>query len=242
MSVTGQDADPLSCTILVKPIIRVGLFSVTMVRGAFACATHDGLLAGVLTSNSELPAFTPALRLREPPFAVGGMHFLVYLKGEELSLSSHLTSNIKLLRCCHPTPLPGLSPVSRERIARTSLYRGAWLFRVHLAGKEFRLPSGHQLSKYMTLPAIPLLCKFRLIGSHGLVIDGAHDKEYRVPINVEMLRLLKQRKNSLRFSQRFLLVCLTRLLQRAAMAQAVLSQSMAMVSISGTSFLHHANY
>jgi len=122
MSVTGQDADPLSCTILVKPIIRVGLFSVTMVRGAFACATHDGLLAGVLTSNSELPAFTPALRLREPPFAVGGMHLLVYLKGEELSLSSHLTSNIKLLRCCHPTPIPGLSPVSRERTALTSRY------------------------------------------------------------------------------------------------------------------------
>ncbi len=38
---------PLSCTVLVKPIIRVGLFSVTMVRGAFACATHGGLLAGV---------------------------------------------------------------------------------------------------------------------------------------------------------------------------------------------------
>src|SRR5258708_35070400 len=51
------------------------------------------------------------------------MHFLVYLKGEELSLPSHLTSNIKLLRCCHPTPIPGLSPVSRERIARTSRYR-----------------------------------------------------------------------------------------------------------------------
>jgi|GEM_PF-3731148 len=122
MSVTGQGADPLSCTILVKPIIRVGLFSVTMVRGAFACATHGGLLAGVLASNSELPAFTPALRVREPPCAVGGMHFLVYLKGEELRLPSHLTSNIKLLRCCHPTPIPGLSPVSRERIALATLY------------------------------------------------------------------------------------------------------------------------
>src|SRR5439155_19174898 len=96
--------------------------------GAFACATHGGLLAGVLASNSELPAFTPALRLREPPYAVGGMHFLVYLKGEELSLPSRLTSNIKLLRCCHPTPLPGLSPVSRERIARSSRYHGGVTF------------------------------------------------------------------------------------------------------------------
>jgi hypothetical protein len=158
MSVTGQDADPLSSTILVKPIIRVGLFSVTMVRGAFACATHDGLLAGVLTSNSELPAFTPALRLREPPFAVGGMHFLVYLKGEKLSLSSHLTSNIKLLRCCHPTPISGLSPVSRERIALTSRYHGALLFRVHLAGEELRLTSNDQLSKFITSPVVlPLM-------------------------------------------------------------------------------------
>src|SRR5947209_690651 len=148
MSVTGQDADPLSCTILVKPILRVGLFSVTMVRGAFACATHGGLLAGVLASNSELPAFTPALRLREPPYAVGGMHFLVYLKGEELSLPSRLTSNIKLLRCCHPTPIPGLSPVSRERIARSSRYRRAWLFRVHLTGEELRLTSNDQLSRF----------------------------------------------------------------------------------------------
>jgi len=154
MSVTGQDADPLTCTILVKPIIRVGLFSVTMVRGAFACATHDGLLAGVLASNSELPAFTPALRVREPPCAVGGMHFLVYLKGEELSLPSHLTSNIKLLRCCHPTPIPGLSPVSRERITRTSRYRGALLFRVCLAGEELHLTSDHQLSRFLSLSAI----------------------------------------------------------------------------------------
>jgi len=122
MSVTGQGADPLSCTVLVKPIIRVGLFSVTMVHRAFACATHDGLLAGILTSNSKLPAFTPALRLREPPCAVRGMHFLVYLKGEELRLPSHLTSNIKLLRCCHPTPIPGLSSVSRKRIAQATLY------------------------------------------------------------------------------------------------------------------------
>ncbi len=106
MSVTGQDADPLSCTILVKPIIRVGLFSVTMVRGAFACATHGGLLAGVLTSDSELPAFTPALRFGEPPVAAGGTHFLVYLKGEELRLPSRLISSIKLLRCCHPNPHP----------------------------------------------------------------------------------------------------------------------------------------
>jgi len=148
MSVTGQDADPLSCPILVKPIIRVGLFSVTMVRSAFACATPDGLLAGVLTSNSELPAFTPALRLREPPFAVGGMHFLVYLKGEELSLLSHLTSNIKLLRCCHPTPIPGLSPVSRERIARTSRYRRDVLSVAHLTGWELHPTSEDQLSAF----------------------------------------------------------------------------------------------
>jgi hypothetical protein len=159
MSVTGQGADPLSCTILVKPIIRVGLFSVTMVRGAFACATHDGLLAGVLTSNSELPAFTPALRVRGPPCAVGGIHFLVYLKGEELRLPSHLTSNIKLLRCCHPTPIPGLPPVSRERIARTSRYRRAGSFHVHLVGEKLRLPSDHELSRFMSLPAIPSLVK-----------------------------------------------------------------------------------
>ena len=157
MSVTGQDADPLSCTILVKPIIRVGLFSVTMVRSAFACATHDGLLAGVLTSNSELPAFTPALRLREPPGPVGGMHFLVYLKGEELSLLSHLTSTITLLRCRHPTPIPGLSPVSRERIALSSRYHGALLFRVHLGGEELRLTSDDQLSKFIALPVVPPL-------------------------------------------------------------------------------------
>ncbi len=54
------------------------------------------------------------------------MHFLDYLKGEELSLPSHLTSNIKLLRCCHPTPIPGLSPVSRERIALASRYLRAY--------------------------------------------------------------------------------------------------------------------
>ena len=157
MSVTGHDADPLSCTNLGKPIIRIGLFSVTMVRSAFACATHDGLLAGVLTSNSELPAFTPALRLREPPGPVGGMHFLVYLKGEELSLLSHLTSTIKLLRCCHPTPIPGLAPVSRERIALTSRYHGALLFRVHLGGEELRLTSDDQLSKFIALPVVPPL-------------------------------------------------------------------------------------
>ena len=62
-----------------------------MVRGAFARATHGGLLAGVLASNSELPAFTPTLELREPSYAVGGTHFLVYLKGEELRFTSHLT-------------------------------------------------------------------------------------------------------------------------------------------------------
>src|SRR6266568_628813 len=155
MSVTGQDADPLSCTILVKPIIRVGLFSVTMVRGAFACATHGGLLAGVLASNSELPAFTPALRLREPPYAVGGMHFLVYLKGEELSLPSRLTSNIKLLRCCHPTPIPGLSPVSRERIARSSRYHEEAAFRCPFIGRE--VISHHHISclQGVLKPSIP---------------------------------------------------------------------------------------
>src|SRR6266567_4953583 len=167
MSVTGQDADPLSCTILVKPIIRVGLFSVTMVRGAFACATHDGLLAGVLTSNSELPAFTPALRLREPPFAVGGMHFLVYLKGEELSLSSHLTSNIKLLRCCHPTPIPGLSPVSRERIARSSRYRKECAIHAHFMGCGLHATSKGQLSTFKKrVPTRPLLAEFGVKGSH----------------------------------------------------------------------------
>ena len=145
MSVTGQGADPLSCTILVKPIIRVGLFSVTMVRGAFACATHGGLLAGVLASNSELPAFTPALRVREPSCAVGGMHFLVYLKGEELKLPSHLTSNIKLLRCCHPTPIPGFSPVSRERIALASLYSGDGAIHSYRMREQLRLSSEKQL-------------------------------------------------------------------------------------------------
>ena len=157
MSVTGHDADPLSCTNLGKPIIRVGLFSVTMVRGAFACATHNGLLAGVLASNSELPAFTPALRVREPPGPVGGMHFLVYLKGEELSLLSHLTSTITLLRCRHPTPIPGLSPVSRERIALASRYRGGVAFLHHQKDGEFRPTSDHQLSALLALLLIPRL-------------------------------------------------------------------------------------
>ena len=165
MSVIGQDADPLSCTILVKPIIRVGLFSVTMVRGAFACATHDGLLAGVLASNSELPAFTPALRLREPPFAVGGMHFLVYLKGEESSLSSHLTSNIKLLRCCHPTPIPGLSPVSRERIALTSRYCGESAVCL-LSGRVGIAPTISTSVVKLLCHASPVVPRFRVNGSH----------------------------------------------------------------------------
>src|SRR5258708_7218883 len=95
------------------------------------------------------------------------MRFLVYLKGEELRLPSHLTSNIKLLRCCHPTPIPGLSPVSRERIARSSRYRRAWLFRVHLAGEELRLTSPHQLSRFSPCQSSPcFFCKFRLNGSH----------------------------------------------------------------------------
>ena len=159
MSVTGQGADPLSCTILVKPIIRVGLFSVTMVRGAFACATHDGLLAGVLASNSELPAFTPALRVREPPCAVGGMHFLVYLKGEELRLPSHLTSNIKLLRCCHPTPL------------MVSLYPGEEAFPRSQRVGNWRFPASpnvdSQVVKASSLPPHPLFrTQFRGNGSH----------------------------------------------------------------------------
>src|SRR5262249_34732360 len=129
----------------------------TMVRGAFACATHNGLLAGVLASNSEFPAFTPALRVREPPGPVGGMHFLVYLKGEELSLPSHLTSNIKLLRCCHPTPIPGLSPVSRERIARTSRYHRAGSFHVPLVGEQLRLSSDHELSRFISCQPSPYL-------------------------------------------------------------------------------------
>ena len=175
MSVTGQDADPLSCTILVKPIIRVGLFSVTMVRGAFACATHGGLLAGVLASNSELPAFTPALRLREPPYAVGGMHFLVYLKGEELSLPSRLTSNIKLLRCCHPTPIPGLSPVSRERIARSSRYRREGAIQAHFLGEGLHFTSNRQLSAPEGDAPHPLVVEFR-----G---NGPHTRKYDVPYN-----------------------------------------------------------
>jgi hypothetical protein len=169
MSVTGQDADPLSCTILVKPIIRVGLLSVTMVRGAFACATHGGLLAGVLTSNSELPAFTPALRVREPPRAVGGMHFLVYLKGEELSLPSHLTSNIKLLRCCHPTPIPGLSPVSRERTARSSRYREGAAFPPSPRGEGIAPYITRSVVKDFSPPCSPSpngFRSFRRNGSH----------------------------------------------------------------------------
>jgi hypothetical protein len=165
MSVTGQDADPLSYTILVKPIIRVGLFSVTMVRGAFACATHNGLLAGVLASNSELPAFTPALRVREPPGPVGGMHFLVYLKGEELSLPSHLTSTIKLLRWCHPTPIPGLSPVSRERIARTSRYRGGSAVCL-LSGRLGISPNISSSVVKLLCHASPVFQQFRVNGSH----------------------------------------------------------------------------
>ena len=172
MSVTGHDADPLSCTILVKPIIRVGLFSVTMVRSAFACATHDGLLAGVLTSNSELPAFTPALRVREPPGPVGGMHFLVYLKGEELSLLSHLTSTITLLRCRHPTPIPGLSPVSRERIARSSRYTRAIAIDAHIFGEGLHLTSMTQLSGCFA-PCLPSRTHafFRQNESHFYIVD-----------------------------------------------------------------------
>ena len=154
MSVIGQDADPLSCTILVKPIIRVGLFSVTMVRSAFACATRNGLLAGVLASNSELPAFTPALRLREPPFAVGGMHFLVYLKGEELSLLSRLTSNIKLLRCCHPPLSPGSRPFLGNESHCPIATVGVLLSTYHLVGEGLRLTSTLQLSR-ISLPPFP---------------------------------------------------------------------------------------
>src|SRR6266516_4821213 len=37
----------------------------------------------------------------------------------------------------------------------TSLYHGALLFRVHLAGEELRLTSDYQLSRFFPLPAFP---------------------------------------------------------------------------------------
>jgi hypothetical protein len=40
---------------------------------------------------------------------------------------------------------------------RTSRYRGVGPFHVHRVGKELRLPSDYELSRFMPLPAIPSL-------------------------------------------------------------------------------------
>jgi hypothetical protein len=56
-----------------------------------------------------------------------------------------LVQTTRIFRHC---PLDGL---------RTSRYRRAGLFHVHLVGKEFHLPSDHELSRFLSLPAIPSL-------------------------------------------------------------------------------------
>lgn len=58
----------------------------------------------------------------------------------------------------------------------TSRYRGALLFHIRLVGEELRLTSDHQLSRFLSLPAIPSSKdEFRLNGSHIdlFVFNGA---------------------------------------------------------------------
>jgi hypothetical protein len=71
-------------TILVKPIIRVGLVSVTADLRAFACATHNDLLAGIPCRIQSYPLLPPHLRHVVPVRDAGDRHFLGSYEGWEL--------------------------------------------------------------------------------------------------------------------------------------------------------------
>jgi hypothetical protein len=74
------------------------------------------------------------------------MHLQLPSPWEPDSESGHVQTH----EAFHHCPLDGL---------RTSRYRRAGSFHVHLVGEKLRLPSDHELSRFMSLPAIPSLVK-----------------------------------------------------------------------------------
>jgi hypothetical protein len=74
-------------------------------------------------------------------FTMVQMHLQLPLPWEPGSESDHVQTHETFHRC----PLDGL---------RTSRYRRAGPFHVHLVGEKLRLPSDHELSRMISLPAI----------------------------------------------------------------------------------------
>ncbi len=74
------------------------------------------------------------------------MHLQLPSPWEPDSGSRHVQTHETFHRC----PLDGL---------RTSRYRRAGSFHVHLMGEQSRLSSDHELSRFISLPAIPSLVK-----------------------------------------------------------------------------------
>lgn len=70
------------------------------------------------------------------------MHLQLSSPWEPDSESGHVQTHETFHHC----PLDGL---------RTSRYRRAGSFHVHLVGEKLRLSSDHELSRFMSLPAIP---------------------------------------------------------------------------------------
>jgi hypothetical protein len=79
-------------------------------------------------------------------FTMVQMHLQLPSPWEPDSESGHVQTHETFHHC----PLGGL---------RTSRYRRAGSFHVHRVGKKLRLPSDHELSRFVSLPAIPSLVK-----------------------------------------------------------------------------------
>ncbi len=100
---------------------------------------------------SSRPMFDPITVLVKPislfglvEFTMVQMHLQLPSPWEPGSESGHVQTH----EAFHHCPLNGL---------RTSRYRRAGSFHVHLVGEKLRLPSDHELSRVISLPAIPSL-------------------------------------------------------------------------------------